>query len=51
MFESATQPGTHIGVLPNGQITSTESEQKKDASLFRVWRRVSVCQLLLIEYI
>ena len=46
MFDSATQPGTHIGVPPTGQITSTEAEQKKDASLFRVFRKVSVCQLL-----
>ncbi len=37
MFESATQPGAHIAVLPNGQIASTtETTPCTDGSLFRV---------------
>ena len=43
MIKSATQPGAHIKVLPNGQIASTtEATQSSDASLFEVRRIVSV---------
>ena len=59
MFKSATQPGAHIEVLPNGYITSTtEATQSSDASLFKVRRIVSVnwhnscayIQLLFLHY-
>ncbi len=49
MFESVTQPGTHIGAPPTGRITSTEEEQRIDASLFRVVRIiVSVYYFIII---
>ncbi len=52
MFESVTQPGTHIGVPPTGQITSTDKRQRIDASLFRVHHnKVSVCHFILINRI
>ncbi len=41
MFESVTQPGTHIGVPPTGWIKSTQAEQRIDASLFRAYHDVS----------
>ncbi len=53
MFESVTQPGTHIGVPPTDLITSgTEEEQRIDASLFRVYHKnVTVCHFILINRI
>ena len=49
-FESVTQPGGHIRVPPTSlNKRGTEEEQRINASLFRVFRSVSVCQLLLIE--
>ena len=42
MFESAIQPGSHIGALPSGQITSpTQTTKTSDASQFRVLYVVS----------
>ena len=42
-FESASSPGSHIGVLPSGQITSPAQTNKlTDASHFKITYLVSV---------
>lgn len=41
-FESLTAPGSHIGVLPSGQITSpAQTDKLTDASHFRIKYMVS----------